>query len=114
MVKHYDRGDIVTTCFNPAEGREQKGDVHPALVLSKRGFNNVGTVLVAPITQGGQFARERGFTINLMGTGLKTQGVVLLNQCKMLDLEARGSRMIEKAPAFIVDEALDILQTIID
>lgn len=114
MVKHYDRGDIVTTSFDPSMGKEQQGSARPALVLSKREFNKLGMIFVAPITQGGQFARERGFTVNLMGTGLKTHGVVLLNQCRMIDLDARSSRFIEKAPLDIVEDALDRLQAIID
>ena len=40
-------------------------------------FNRFGLALVAPVTQGGQFARENGFTVSFSGTGSKIQGVVL-------------------------------------
>jgi len=45
--------------------------------------------LVAPITQGGDFARHAGFATSLSGAATKTRGVALLNQIRMLDLEAR-------------------------
>ncbi len=43
--------------FDPASGHEQQGAGRPALVLSVQAFNQLGMTLVAPITQGGNFAR---------------------------------------------------------
>ncbi|MBB1633731.1 type II toxin-antitoxin system ChpB family toxin [Cupriavidus sp. UME77] len=110
----FDRGDIVRVNLNPTAGREQQGDFRPALVLSPAAFNALGVALVAPITQGGDFARFAGFAVPLSGSGTETQGAALVNMVRTLDLEARGARKVERAPAEVVDDALARLQTILD
>ncbi|PRC91995.1 type II toxin-antitoxin system ChpB family toxin [Solimicrobium silvestre] len=116
MVKRvkFGRGDIVLVNLEPAQGREQKGEHRPALVFSTSVFNAMGVVLIAPITQGGDFARHAGFAVSLSGSGTKTQGVALVNQVRMLDLEERGAKKIETAPDFVVEDALARFQTIVD
>ena len=109
----FGRGDIVMVNLDPTEGHEQKG-LRPALVLSTNAFNAFGVVLVAPITQGGDFARHAGFAASLTGTGTKTQGVALVNQIRMLDLEARNAKRIETAPEYVVEDALARLRAITD
>jgi mRNA interferase ChpB len=99
--------------LDPTEGHEQKG-MRPALVLSTAAFNVLGVVLVAPITQGGDFARHAGFAATLSGAGTKTQGVALVNQIRMLDLEARRAKRVETAPEYVVDDALARLRAITD
>jgi len=74
----------------------------------------MGTPLICPITQGGNFAREAGFAVSLIGTGMQTQGVVLCNQPRVLDLQARGGRFVERAPDFIIDDVLAKLATLIE
>ena len=91
----YNRGDIVKVNLNPVVGSEVKGDFRPCLVLSVKAFNRLGSTLVAPITQGGNFSRVHGFSVSLMGTGTETQGVVLINGVRMIDLRARESRKVE-------------------
>ncbi|MCS2152084.1 type II toxin-antitoxin system ChpB family toxin [Scandinavium goeteborgense] len=110
----FERGDIVLVSFSPAYGREQQGVSRPAIILSTAAFNRTGTALVAPITQGGSFAREAGFSVSLSGCGTETSGVVLVNQVRMVDLEVRGARKIETAPADIVEEALARLMAIVE
>ena len=112
-ARFFDRGDIVRVSLNPTVGRELQGDMRPALVLSPRKFNALGTALVAPITQGGNTARFAGFAVTLMGSGTQTQGVVMVNAIRMLDLEQRGARKVEAAPNEIVQEVLARLQTIV-
>ena len=108
------RGDIMRVNLNPAVGHEQQGEFRPALVLSPAAFNSLGVALVAPITQGGDFARFAGFAVPLSGSGTKTQGVALVNMVRTLDLEARGAKKIETVPQFVIDDALARLQTILD
>jgi len=110
----FKRGDIVRVNLNPTEGHEQQGDFRPALVLTPAAFNQFGTVVIAPITQGGNFARHAGFAVPLTGAGTQTQGVVLVNQIRTVDLEARGARKVETAPDHIVDDALARVQTLFD
>ncbi|WP_343729769.1 type II toxin-antitoxin system ChpB family toxin [Duganella sp.] len=115
MVKRtrYGRGDIVMVNLDPTQGHEQRG-TRPALVLSPAAYNALGVVLVAPITQGGDFARHAGFATALSGAGTRTQGVVLVNQIRMLDLEARKARRVETVPEHIVEDALARLRAITD
>ena len=110
----FQRGDIVRVSLNPVRGHEQQGDYRPFLVLSPVAFNRLGTALVAPITQGGNFARFQGFAVPLTGTGLETQGVVLVNAVRTLDLNARGARKIEVAPQAVVEDALARLLAILE
>ena len=109
----FDRGDIVNVPLDPTIEHEQRG-TRPALVLTTKEFNKLGDVLVAPITQGGEFSRYAGFAINLTGSGCKTQGAALINKIRMLDLSARGAKKIERAPAEVVDEALGRLSALLD
>lgn len=84
------RGDIFHVDLNPTQGREQAG-ARFVLVVSPAEFNSLGTPLVCPITQGGNFARHAGFAVSLSGAGT-----------------------LEKAPSFIVDEVLARLGALID
>ncbi|MES2740774.1 MAG: type II toxin-antitoxin system ChpB family toxin [Pseudomonadota bacterium] len=109
----FGRGDIVMVNLDPTEGHEQRG-LRPGLVLSATAFNALGVVLVAPITQGGDFARHAGFAASLDGAGTKTQGVALVNQIRMLDLEARKAKRVETVPQFVLEDALARLRAITD
>ena len=109
----FDRGDVVSVPLDPAMGHEQRG-TRPALVLTSKDFNKLGDVLVAPITQGGDFSRHAGFAVSLTGTGSKTQGVALINKVRMLDLVARKARRVERAPQPVIDEALGRLTALLD
>lgn len=115
MVKAvvFDRGDIVHVTLDPAVGHEQKGQ-RMALVLTTKDFNRLGDVLVAPITQGGDYSRHAGFAASLTGTGCKTQGVVLVNKIRMLDLAARQAKKIERVPQEVLDDALGRLMAMFE
>jgi mRNA interferase ChpB len=52
--------------------------------------------------------------VPLTGSGLETQGVVLVNAVRTLDLDARGARKIEVAPQAVVDDALARLVAILE
>jgi mRNA interferase ChpB len=110
----FDRGDIVRVSLEPGIGHEMRGDSRPALVLTTRDFNRLGDVLVAPITQGGDFARFAGFAVSLTGTGCKTQGAALVNKIRMLDLAARGAKKVERAPQEVIDDAIGRLMTLFE
>lgn len=110
----FERGDVVRVCLNPTTGRETQGEFRPALVLSTVEMNQLGTAIIAPITQGGDFSRYAGFAVSLTGTGLDTQGVVLVNMIRSVDLVARGAKKIERAPQAVIDDALARLQAIFE
>lgn len=109
----FDRGDIVSVPLDPAMGHKHIG-TRPALVLTTKEFNKLGDVLVAPITQGGDFARYAGFAVTLTGTGCKTQGVALVNKIRMLDLAARRARKVERVPQVVIDDAIQRLMALLD
>jgi len=116
MVKRrpFERGDIVVVDLDPASGSEQRGRRH-ALVLTTADYNAaLGRALVAPITQGGNFARYGGFAVSLSGAGLDTQGVVLLTDLRVMDLAVRGAKRVETAPKFLVDLILDRVKALLD
>jgi mRNA interferase ChpB len=108
-----ERGEILHIDLDPTLGREQQGQRY-VLVLTVFEFNRFGLALVAPITQGGQFARENGFTVSLMGSGSKTHGVVLCNQVRMLDFKERGAKLIETAAKIIVEDVLARVRVLLD
>ena len=108
------RGDILELSLDPVKGKEIRGS-RPVLVLSADAFNRAsGLLLVAPITQGGAASRETGFSVTLVGSGTATQGVVLCDQTRTVDARARTFRKIEKAPATLVEEALDAVRSILE
>jgi mRNA interferase ChpB len=91
--------------LNPIRGHEQAGAWY-VLVVSTRAFNDLGTPMVCPITQGGGFARHRGFAVKLEAKGKRVTGFVLCNQLRTLDLQARSARFVEAAPSDVVNEVL--------
>jgi mRNA-degrading endonuclease toxin of MazEF toxin-antitoxin module len=108
-----DRGDIYHVNLNPISGREQAGARY-VLVVSPREFNRLGTALVCPISQGGNFARHAGFAVSLTGTGTNAQGVVLCNQARTLDLQARKATFSEKLHQSVTDEVIAKLLTLLE
>ena len=108
-----DRGDISLVNLDPTKGREQAGKRY-VLIVSPSEFNRFGTSLVCPITQGGNSARNQGFAVSLSGVGTQTQGVVLCNQPRILDLQKRGATFIERVPKVVVDEVIAKLMTLLE
>jgi mRNA interferase ChpB len=114
LSKVFDRGDIVRVNLNPTAGKEQQGDARPALVISQKAFNALGLTMIVPITQGGDFARYAGFAVTLMGSGSETQGVLIANMMRSVDLQARKAKFVEKVGSEIVDEVVARLLPIIE
>lgn len=109
----FERGDVVKVPLDPVVGHEPRG-TRPALVLTSKVFNALGDVLIAPITQGGDYARYAGFAVSLTGTGCKTQGVALINKIRMLDLVARKARKVERVPAVVIEDALAHMASLLE
>jgi mRNA interferase ChpB len=111
MVKHIARGDIIFLDLNPTKGNEQQG-TRPALVLTPGYFNDLGLALVAPITNGGKYSRDRGFAVPLFDT--KTSGIILTNQIRIIDIKSRVVEIIERCPEDILIEALARVQALVE
>ena len=110
-----DRGDILHLAFDPASGREMKGE-HFCLVLSPRAFNaRFKLAMVCPISGGvAEAARSAGFLVPLTGLGLRTDGQVHAHQIKSLDWASRRASLVERAPAVVVQEVLNCLQSVLE
>ncbi len=110
MVTIFEQGDIVYLNFDPQSGHEQKGR-RPALVVSNNLFNRVNSLtMVCPITH---TDRALPFHLRLTGT-TKTDGVILCDQVRMLDLTSRNATFVEKAPTDIIVEAVDLIASFIE
>jgi mRNA interferase ChpB len=115
-MKTPDRGDILHLQFDPASGREMQRP-HFCLVVSPKSFNQrFQLALVCPISGGvAAVARESGFLIPLMGSGLRTDGSsVHAHQLKSLDWKARKASLVERAPPEIVNAVLECLVAVLE
>jgi mRNA-degrading endonuclease toxin of MazEF toxin-antitoxin module len=106
------RGDIYMVSLDPTMGQEQQGR-RPVLIVSPDAFNTLTRVpIVVPITSGGAFARNAGFTVSLAAAGTRTTGVIRCDQPRPLDLTARKGRKLESIPGEILDDVLARLATL--
>ena len=82
------------------------------VIVSPAAFNQqIGTPVVLPITQGGYFARQRGFAVSLDPAGLHTKGVTRCDQPRAIDMNARRGQYVETVPDFIMADVLARLAT---
>lgn len=109
----WQRGDIVLASFDPTLGQAQQGR-RPAMVVTHAELNRLGMVGVCPITQGGIGARNAGMSVTLMGSGMQTQGVVLVHQFRMIDPSPRGLTLVEQAPDDVVEEVRARVAALLD
>jgi len=103
MVK---QGDIIKLNFDPQVGSEQKGS-RPALVVSNDKFHKISIkrAWVCPITR-----TDRGYPVHIcLDKRTNTDGVILCDQIKTVDLEARSFEFIEIAPDDVLRDVLDII-----
>lgn len=107
------RGEIWFVNLNPTLGKEQQG-LRPVLVVSEQAFNRFGLCVVCPIAQGAQASRFAGFAVTLMGSGSETQGLVMCNQPRTVDLIAGTGRFVEEVDTHVLNEVLAKLQTLFD
>jgi len=97
-----DRGDITWLQFTPQAGHEQAGR-RPAFVVSPKAYNDrVGLALFCPITN-----QVKGYPFEVaLPPKLKVSGVVLSDQIKSLDWQAREVKRICAAPPQVTEEVL--------
>ena len=83
-------------------------------MLSPEAFNRFGVALACLVTRGGAFARGQAWTVPLAGTGLAAEGVVLCNQVRTVDWQARRAQFIEAAPPELIADVLARVATLIE
>ena len=116
-MMHFERGDIVHLTLDPVVGHEQ-AEQRFALVLTEKPFNRLGMVLLAPITQRGNFARANKLEVQIFDSDCKgdsVSGVILLNQIRMLDIN-NANRNIKfrcKCSTDIVEDFLSRVQALV-
>lgn len=96
------RGDVVWLTFTPQAGHEQAGR-RPAVALSPLIYNaKVGLALLCPIT-----SAIKGYPFEVsLPHGLPVSGVILADQVKSLDWQARDVEFICALPAAVTREIL--------
>jgi len=103
-----ERGDIVWLQFNPQSGHEQTGH-RPALVLSPREYNRrVGLALFCPIT-----SKAKGYPFEVAVNVKDIKGVILSDQVKSLDWQARKAKGVGRVSEDILAEVMAKLHTLI-
>ena len=104
-----EQGDIIWTNFTPQAGREQEGR-RPALVLTPIRYNRrVGLALICPIT-----SRAKGYPGEvIIPEGLAVSGVILADQIKSLDWQARGAEFADRMPLSVIAEVVTVLTNLL-
>lgn len=111
MASRYvpDRGDVVWLTFHPQAGHEQSGR-RPAVTISPRAYNgktNLG--IFCPVT-----SQVKGYPYEVrVPAGVGVTGVILSDQVKSLDWEARQAEFICTLPEQTLSEILAKLRTLI-
>ncbi|MFR5555379.1 MAG: type II toxin-antitoxin system PemK/MazF family toxin [Roseburia intestinalis] len=109
VTDQYHYGAIIKMKFDPQAGHEQAG-WRPAIIISNDDFNQKSNLrFVCPITH---TENRCVFHVKIEGCE-KTDGVILCEQAKALDIFARKAVFVEDAPAEIIDEANALVQSIL-
>jgi len=112
QVKPYipDRGDIVWIELNPQVGHEQAGE-RPAIIVSPAAYNQkTSLALMCPIT-----SKVKGYPFEVMlPDNLEISGVILADQIKSLDWQARNARFARKASHEVTNEVLAKIKVLLE
>jgi len=101
MIK---QGDIIFISFDPAKGHEQQGK-RPAVVISNDDYNKKTNFrVVYPVS-----STKRSYALYIdLDSRTKTQGKVLADQLRVLDVSERPHTFLEQIPGDILDHLIEI------
>ena len=103
------QGDIILVDFDPTKGREQAG-YRPAVVISQTMYNQKrNLVFVCPITSNTKPLRLHV----LLDSRTQTQGDIICEQVRVIDLLARKCKIVERLPRDLLVQVLDAVSAII-
>lgn len=104
-----ERGDLVWIAFDPQAGHEQAGR-RPGLVITPRGYNaKAGLALICPVT-----SQVKGYPFEVaLPPGGRINGVVLADQVRSLDWEARRAENVAKVDGSVLAEVLAKIEALI-
>ena len=96
--------------LNPQAGHEQSGR-RPALTVSPRLYNErSGLALFCPVT-----SQVKGYPFEVaVPSGLAVGGVILADQVRSLDWEARRATYVMTLPEKVVQEVLDKIRVLLN
>ena len=102
------QGDIILLNFNPVVGHEQAG-YRPALVVSNDSYNRLThLVAVCPIT-----STVKRFPMHiLLDERPTTQGSILCEHVRVVDIDARPHKVVDHVPEDILASARDLVAAI--
>ena len=103
------QGDLISINYAPTKGREQSGE-RPALVISNTKYNKQsGFVLACPVT-----STKRAMNIRVpLDERTKTQGDILCEQVRIVDLMKCPHYVIESVPQDILHEVYKVINALI-
>jgi mRNA interferase MazF len=103
-----DRGELVWVTLDPTLGHEQRGR-RPAIILSPQAYNaKSGLALVCPVTS---HIKEYPFEVRCMVQ--KTESVILVDQIRAIDWQARMVTKIAKASPKVLQEVETLLKKVL-
>ena len=103
----FNQGDIIKFSFDPTLGHEQAG-YRPAVIISRKVFQTMtGQVIVCPIT-----SKSHPYPTRIpIGNGTETQGFIICDHLKTIDVNARKPIFIEKINENILDKIIAIVNS---
>ena len=103
------RGDILKLQLNPRVGSEQAG-FRPVIVISPKSYNRVSSlILICPIT-----SKKKGWGFEvILPNDMKTFGVVLSDQIRIVDCTQRNAIFIESSPIELIEEVMAKIKALI-
>jgi len=103
------QGDIILVDFDPTKGREQAG-YRPAVVISQTAYNQKRDLaVICPISGSTRPLRLRV----LLDDRTQTQGDVICEQIRVIDLLARKCKVVERLPKDLLKQVLEAVSVII-
>ncbi|MCL2217004.1 MAG: type II toxin-antitoxin system PemK/MazF family toxin [Defluviitaleaceae bacterium] len=103
------QGDIILVDFDPTKGREQAG-YRPAVVISQTAYNQKRDLaFICPITSSTKSLRFRV----LLDDRTQTQGDIICEQMRVIDLLARNCKIVESLPRDLLEQVLAAVSVII-
>lgn len=102
------RGDILKLQLNPQVGSEQAG-FRLVIVISPESYNQISSlILICPITSK---KKGWGFEVILLNE-MKTFGVVLSDQIRIVDCAKRNAIFIESSSIELIEQVIAKIRTL--
>lgn len=91
MKNSPNQGDILLVNLSPISGHEQNG-IRPVVVISKTSFNKKTQMcIIVPIRNS-----VKGYPFEVPVESSKTHGIILTDQIRTIDYQARNAKQVDK------------------